>query len=834
VTDHAADVAADSVRQRLDDLLERVSDAFVALDKDWRYTYVNHHAARLFGRLPEDLVGRHIWTVFPEGVGQPFQLAYEKAMTEQVFIQMESYYEPWDRWFENRIFPSPNGLSIFFYEITERKRAEQAARENADLLRGQNQVLEAIARGEPVQRTLDFLLRVIEAQCPGLLCSILILDPDRLCVHHGAAPSLPPSFTDRIDGQRIGPAAGSCGTAAFRGEPVVVEDIATDPLWDGYREIALAHGLRACWSTPIFDEHRLVLGTFALYLRAPGRPRERHRKVIDLATSTAAIAIIRHRETEALRASEERLRLAVTGGNVGIWEWETETNRLVWSAELKSMFGWPPVAGDLSLQMFFDAVLPDDHALVRAALKRVVADPAIHSVEFRILRSDGSLRWIASTGRGEYDAAGRAVRMFGVCLDITERKRADEEIKRREAQLAEAQRIAHLGSYEWDIASNTVHRSEELLRIFGTSADHFEPTFEGYLARVHPDDRGTTRTTIEAAFRERTPFEFEERIVRPDGEIRILHSQGHWILDDLRQPVRLLGICQDITERRHAEAELRRIEEQALALMEQQVATRTAELNEKNSELQREIGQRQRVAELLRTRNEELKAFAYTVSHDLKAPLRGIAGYAQELDRRHRAGLDKRALWCLKQILAATHNLDRLIEDLLHYSRLDAETPTRADVDLARMIETILKDRSRAVAEHGAEVAVGLGVTRVRAWERGLVQTLTNLIDNALKYSRQATPPRVHVTSERVPDGVRIAVADNGIGFDMKYHDRIFGLFSRLVRQEDFEGTGAGLAIVKKVVEKMGGTITAQSMPGSGATFSVDLPEAEHVPPGRA
>jgi PAS domain S-box-containing protein len=834
VTHQAAEAPVHSPGGRHDELelLERVSDAFVALDKDWRYTYVNQHAAGLFGRRPEDLVGRHIWTEFPEGVGQPFHLAYEKAMAEQVFIQMENYYEPWDRWFENRIYPSPDGLSIFFHEITGRKHAEQAARESADLLRGQNQVLEAIARGAPVEKTLDLLLRVIEAQCPGLLCSILLLDSDGLHVRHGAAPSLPATFTRYVDGQRIGPCAGSCGSAAFWGEAVVVENIATDPLWTDYRELAAAHGLAACWSTPIFDEQRRVLGTFALYFRAPGRPAERHLKLIDLATSTAAIAIIRHRETEALRASEENLRLAVTGGNVGIWEWDVDTNRLVWSAEFKEMFGWPAAMGDLKLRMFMDAVHPEDRGLVEAALKRSVAEPGNHGVEFRILRPDGSLRWIAASGRTEVDADGRAVRMLGVGLDITERKRADEEINRREAQLAEAQGIAHLGSYEWDISTNTVHRSEELLRIFGTSADEFKPTFEDYLERVHPDDRSTTRTTIEAAFRERTPFEFEERIVRPDGAIRVLHSQGNWVLDNLQQPVRLVGICHDITERRQAESELRRNEEQALALLEQRVAARTAELHDKNRELESEIGRRMRVAQLLRDRNEELKAFAYTVSHDLKAPLRGIAGYAKELDRRHRAGLDERALWCLKQILTATHNLDRLIEDLLHYSRLDAETPTRTDVDLAHMVDTIIKDRNPETVEQHAEVTVSLAVTRVRAWERGLLQTLTNLVDNALKYTRQATPPRVRVTSERVADAVRITVADNGIGFDMKYHDRIFGLFSRLVRQEDFEGTGAGLAIVKKVVEKMGGAIRAESMPGSGATFSVELPSTEQDQPG--
>ena len=267
------------------------------------------------------------------------------------------------------------------------------------------------------------------------------------------APSLPKSFTRSIDGKRIGPNAGSCGTAAFSGEPVIVEDIATHPLWQDYRDAALEHGLRACWSTPIFDAQHRVLGTFALYFRSPTRPDQRHRELIDLATQTAAIAIVKHKETEALRASEEWLRLAVTGGNVGIWEWVLHNNRLVWNAELKAIFGWPAEADDLTLEKFLDAVHFEDRPTCRGCASTLAGGTRRlrHRVSYRVCPMVRS-RWIAAKGRGEYDSAGNPVRMMGVVLDITDRKRAEEEINRRQAQLAEAQRIAHLGSYEWDSA----------------------------------------------------------------------------------------------------------------------------------------------------------------------------------------------------------------------------------------------------------------------------------------------------------------------------------------------------------------------------------------------
>jgi len=240
----------------------------------------------------------------------------------------------------------------------------------------------------------------------------------------------------------------------------------------------------------------------------------------------------------------------------------------------------------------------------------------------------------------------------------------------------------------------------------------------------------------------------------------------------------------------------------------------------------RDITERKRVEQLLRAKNAELKGFAYTVSHDLKAPLRGISGYAQELERRHKEGLTERAQFCITQIITASHNLDGLIEDLLAYSRVDSETLTITEVNLSVLLNSIMQDRSHTIAEQGVEVKVDVPAITMKVWERGLHQVLTNLIDNAIKYSRNAKPPRLFISAEETPAGCLVTVKDNGIGFDMKYHDRIFGLFNRLVRADEFEGTGAGLAIVKKLVEKLGGSIRAESAPGEGATFFVELPNS--------
>ncbi len=189
-------------------------------------------------------------------------------------------------------------------DITERKRAEA-------LTDGNKQVLEMIAQGAPLVPTLETLCRVIEAQCPEMLCSILLLDEEGTRLHHAAAPSLPAEYTKAINGVNIGASVGSCGTAAYRRERVFVADIANDPLWADYRHVALPHELRACWSTPIFDERQNLYGTFAVYQRQPGLPQAEQAKLMEFATHTAAIAISRHRTSQAMQNANRALRMLI-------------------------------------------------------------------------------------------------------------------------------------------------------------------------------------------------------------------------------------------------------------------------------------------------------------------------------------------------------------------------------------------------------------------------------------------------------------------------------------------------------------------------------------------
>ncbi len=238
-------------------------------------------------------------------------------------------------------------------------------------------------------------------------------------------------------------------------------------------------------------------------------------------------------------------------------------------------------------------------------------------------------------------------------------------------------------------------------------------------------------------------------------------------------------------------------------------------------ELEARVEERTRELESV---NRELEAFTHTVSHDLKTPLRGMAGFAQALEEDYADRLDEQGRQFLSRIRAASERMADLIDDLLQYSRIQQRPIERRPVALKPLLDPMLEDLASEIAARGLTVTLDLAVAEIMSERQGLQEALANLLSNAVKFS----PPQggtIAVRAYREGDQVVVAVADRGVGFDMEYHDRIFGIFERLHRQEDYPGTGVGLAIVRKVAERHGGRAWAESTPGQGSTFFLALPE---------
>ncbi|NMG02692.1 sensor histidine kinase [Azoarcus taiwanensis] len=244
-------------------------------------------------------------------------------------------------------------------------------------------------------------------------------------------------------------------------------------------------------------------------------------------------------------------------------------------------------------------------------------------------------------------------------------------------------------------------------------------------------------------------------------------------------------------------------------------------LEKANADLEARVAERTAELEAV---NRELEAFSYSVSHDLKAPLRGIDGYARILLDEYGERLDDEGRRLLGNVCRGVAQMHRLIGDMLAYSRLERQVLAPCAVELQPLAEEVLSAIDEGGLPEAARLSIDMGGLEVRADRNGLAIVLRNLLANALKFHAPGQVPVVHVSAQREGQAVRIEVCDEGIGFDMKYHERIFDIFQRLNRVEDYPGTGVGLALVKRAVARMGGRVFVNSVPGEGTCFTVELP----------
>jgi PAS domain S-box len=413
--------------RRLRTIIESEPECLKVLARDGTLLEMNPAGVRMIeAGSAADVVGQNVYPLIVAEHRRNFQELNEAVFKgESGTLQFEIIgFKGTRRWLETHAVPLRNseGAIVASLGIT-RDITEQ--KQSAALLNDQMRMLEMIAAGRSLRETLDALLHVIESHSEEMLCSILLLDADGLHLKHGAAPRLPEEYSRSVEGLAIGETAGSCGTAAFRRATVVVEDIASDPLWRDYRHLALPHGLRACWSTPLFDAQRKVLGTFAVYFQEPRRPTQQHLHLIEIASHIAAIAINKHREEEALRESETRFREMADHAPVMIWmtrpdgscvylnkKWQQFTGQADGS-ELG--FGW------------LAALHPEDKARIADDFQQAHINHAPFHLEYRLRRADGVYRWVIDSAAPRMSESGEFLGYIGSIFDFTERKLAEAE-----------------------------------------------------------------------------------------------------------------------------------------------------------------------------------------------------------------------------------------------------------------------------------------------------------------------------------------------------------------------------------------------------------------------
>jgi PAS domain S-box-containing protein len=445
-------------------------------------------------------------------------------------------------------------------------RAERLLRQEQTAFQVEEvQVLEQVAGGVPLPALLESVVRLIERHIDGI-CSILLVDRASGRIRHGAAPNLPPAYVHAIDGSLIGPKNGSCGAAAYRGERVIVRDIATHPYWVDYRHLALPSGLRACWSSPICSSTREVLGTFAVYHREPGSPTQRELELVDSATHLAAIAIMRERSALALRASERRYRQLVDTSHEGVLTIDLEGQITFSNPRAAEMLGY--AADQLRGHNLSEFVHASERERIKALIERRAG--VGNQYEVRMLTKSGRDLWTIIAASPIFDESDELVGALGMLTDISERRLAEEALSRSEVELRTIFEGAVLGIALVDAATRPIHCNPALERFLDYSAEELARTT--LLALVHPEDLEATLEAKRALDQGRhKAFQIDARFTRKDGSVVCARVRASPIHITGRARATTVVMMEDVTESRRLEAAVRS-EERLRALIYESVS----------------------------------------------------------------------------------------------------------------------------------------------------------------------------------------------------------------------------------------------------------------------
>ncbi|ELY46972.1 PAS domain-containing sensor histidine kinase [Natronorubrum bangense] len=816
----------------------RISDAFYAVDEDFRFTHVNKRAEELLQRSTEELIGEKVWEMFPESRNTHGYEAFHQALETQKAVSYEETLPTLGGWFEVRVYPSETGLSVYFRDITERKQREQAIRESE---RRYRTLVENFPNGVVTQ--FDEELRYTLAE--GQAFDYLPHSPDDVEGRH-----LHEVWADDVV-ETIEPAF----RAALEGETQSVEGTSEGREW-------ILHVV------PLADQDGEIHGGM-----------------------TMALDITERKERERELAKYETIVETV---NDGIYTVDEEGRFIMVNDAYTELTGY---SREELLGSHVSLVADEDTIERATVLEEVIAEGSVDEpvMEATLRTADG--------GRVPAEATfamlpGDERERIGVARDITERKQRERALKESEARFRMlAENLEEMVWIETPDTRELLYINPAAETIWGRDREWLYENPTSFLETVHPDDHQRVEQAYEAVPDD--GFDEEYRIVRPDDEVRWLDVQAVPVHNEERQIRRIVGIVDDITERKEREraleeSELRyrtlvehfpngavglydedltysvaggeliddlgfspdeivgttiygrypdelidRIKPYFRAVFDGESSTFDIDLDERHllahtlpvrnadnevyagTVVVQDITELREYQRKLEESNERLEQFAYAASHDLQEPLRMVSSYLQLVDRRYADALDEDGREFLAFAVDGAERMRAMIDGLLEYSRIETRGDPFEPVDLNNVLDDVREDLRMRIDESNAEITTD-DLPCVDGDDSQLRQVFQNLLSNAIEYSEDE-PPQVDISATRRGDQWIISVQDNGIGIDPDEQDRIFEVFQRLHTHEEHSGMGIGLALSRRIVERHGGEIWVDSEPDEGSTFSFTL-----------
>jgi PAS domain S-box-containing protein len=518
---------------------------------------------------------------------------------------------------------------------------------------------------------------------------------------------------------------------------------------------------------------------------------------VETVMNQATLALKRIISETELQRSEAQLRSLFEQSPLGILTSNVEFRFTSINSAFCKMIGYSEA--EIRKMTFSELTHPDDLSESVKFMKKLSAgEIGLFSIEKRYIKKDKTTMWGNTIVKAIYDENQRINSYLVMVEDITERKLSEAKLAEERQKVRVLMDTVPDSVYFKDLESRFTSANQATLKKFGLSdpreiigkSDH--DFFDDENSKIADEEEQTIIQTGQPI------IGIEEMEVWPNKHIRWVSKTKMPLFDEKGNITGTFGVIRDITERKQQEEEIRRLN----ADLEKKVESRTKEL---------------------RLKNQELEAFTYTVSHDLKAPLRGISGYADILLQDHSDKLDEDGKGYLNKLIKSSQQLSQLIEDLLSYSRLERRPLIYGDVQVKSIVNILLEQRGEEIKNRNIVIHVNCVSETIKSSHELLTQIIGNYLDNALKFTQRQSAPEIWLNYENHGDTSLFSIKDNGVGFDEKFKEKIFEVFQRLHTQDVFPGTGIGLALVKKSAELLGYRVWAEGEPGKGATFYLEV-----------
>ncbi len=620
---------------------------------------------------------------------------------------------------------------------------------------------------------------------------------------------------------------------ALQGEHIYLAD----------REYKINKGWYESYVIPLFDSANKIIGGLTIVNDITDRKTselklKEHQEELEAANEELHESLTQLEESYEINKEKEALLLEAQAiAHLGSWQYNLSQNSITWSEEMCNILGYGPQDLSAESDKLLQLVYPDDRPACIKAIREAVASKQSFTLEHRICKPDGSVRWVVTQGHGIYNSDQHLTKLRGTLLDITERK---------EAELVLAQEryfIQSIADTSPDVITvfdlnerKNVYANKELFDILGYSVEKIEELRKkgpaGLAEILHPEDVMKFIGFIEE-FKTYTGTSFREIEFRgkdKNGDyLWVMSRYNVFKRSEEGLPTQIIGVTRDITYRKQAEAALQEAYESLQATNEELSVTEEL-LKEANDELEDRVRQRteelhQKNEQLIRI-NTDLDNFIYTASHDLKAPISNLEGLANMLNKKVSALLGERDARLLEMVSDSIERLKKTIIDLTEISRMqkDMDDEQQEVVPIREMFESVKADLAVLVEETGATFELDIQLEEVIFSKKNLRSILYNLLTNAIKYRAEGRTPAISIQTKYENNAPVMLVTDNGMGIPSNQQQKIFSLFKRL--HTHVEGSGIGLYLVKRVVENNNGRIEVNSQVGEGTTFKIYFKEA--------